>query len=70
MCAGAIAQARLPTVVYGAVDPKAGAVQSLYHLLDDPRLNHRAEVVSGVLAQRCGQMLSQFFQEQRRLGKN
>jgi tRNA(adenine34) deaminase len=69
MCAGAIVQARLPLVVYGAADPKAGAVQSLYRLLDDPRLNHRAQVVAGVLAERCGQMLSRFFQEQRRLGK-
>ncbi len=69
MCAGAVVQARLPTVVYGAVDPKAGAVDSLYHLLEDPRLNHRAEVVVGVLAERCGQILSRFFQEQRRLGK-
>ncbi len=69
MCAGAIVQARLPTVVYGTADLKAGAVDSLYRLLDDPRLNHRAAVVAGVLADRCGQMLSQFFQEQRRLGK-
>jgi tRNA(adenine34) deaminase len=69
MCAGAIVQARIPTVVYGATDPKAGAVQTLYHLLDDPRLNHRAEVVSGVLAEACGQILTRFFQQQRQLGK-
>jgi tRNA(adenine34) deaminase len=69
MCAGAIVQARIPTVVYGATDPKAGAVQTLYHLLDDPRLNHRAEVVSGVLADACGQVLTRFFQQQRQLGK-
>jgi tRNA(adenine34) deaminase len=69
MCAGAIVQARLPVVVYGATDPKAGAVHSLYRLLDDSRLNHRAEVIAGVLAERCGQMLSRFFQEQRRQGK-
>ena len=69
MCAGAIVQARIPTVVYGATDPKAGAVQTLYHLLDDPRLNHRAEVVSGVLAEACGQVLTRFFQQQRQLGK-
>jgi tRNA(adenine34) deaminase len=69
MCAGAIIQARLPTVVYGATDPKAGAVDTLYHLLGDPRLNHRAEVIAGVLADHCGRILSQFFQEQRRLGK-
>jgi tRNA(adenine34) deaminase len=69
MCAGAIIQARLPTVVFGATDPKAGAVQSLFRLLDDPRLNHRAEAIGGVLAEPCGRILTQFFQEQRRLGK-
>jgi tRNA(adenine34) deaminase len=69
MCAGAILQARIPIVVYGAADPKAGAVQSLFRLLEDPRLNHRCEVVPQVLADRCGQILSQFFQSQRRLGK-
>jgi len=69
MCAGAIVQARIPTVVYGATDPKAGAVHTLFHLLDDRRLNHRCLVVSGVLAEPCGQILSRFFQQQRRLGK-
>jgi tRNA(adenine34) deaminase len=69
MCAGAIVQARLPMLVYGAADPKAGAVASLYRLLDDPRLNHRAEVIGGVLAEPCGRILSEFFQQQRRLGK-
>lgn len=69
MCAGAILQARLPTVVYGATDPKAGAVDTLFHLLDDPRLNHRVESIGGVLAAPCGEILSRFFQAQRRLGK-
>jgi len=69
MCAGAILQARIPVVVYGAADPKAGAVQSLYQLLSDSRLNHRCEVTAGILAEPCGQILSRFFQEQRRLGK-
>jgi tRNA(adenine34) deaminase len=69
MCAGAILLARIPTVVYGAADPKAGAVHSLYKLLDDPRLNHQCLVVSDVLAEPCGRILSEFFQEQRRLGK-
>ncbi len=69
MCAGAILQARIPTVVYGATDPKAGAVHTLYRLLDDERLNHRCLIVSGVLAEPCGQILTQFFQQQRRLGK-
>jgi tRNA(adenine34) deaminase len=69
MCAGAIVQARIPLVVYGATDPKAGAVQSLYQLLTDARLNHRCEVLSQVLAEPCGAILTRFFQEQRRLGK-
>ena len=66
MCAGAIVLARIPRVVYGAADPKAGAAATLYRLLDDPRLNHRAEVIAGVLAEPCGQILSQFFERKRR----
>jgi tRNA(adenine34) deaminase len=69
MCSGAIVLARVPLVVYGATDPKAGAVASLYHLLEDQRLNHRAEVVGGVLAGPCGEMLTRFFAEKRREGK-
>ena len=69
MCAGAIVLARIPRLVYGAADPKAGAVHSLYQLLSDPRLNHRAEVVAGVSAAECGELLSSFFQAKRRLGK-
>jgi tRNA(adenine34) deaminase len=69
MCAGAILQARIPTLVYGAADPKAGAVDTLFRLLADPRLNHRVESVAGVLAAPCGEVLSRFFQHQRRLGK-
>lgn len=69
MCAGAILQARIPLVVYGATDPKAGAVQTLYHLLDDARLNHRSAVISGVLAAPCGEILTRFFSDKRRLGK-
>ena len=69
MCAGAIVQARIPTVVYGATDPKAGAVHTLYGLLDDARLNHRCAVVSGVLAEPCAEILTRFFQEQRQRGK-
>jgi tRNA(adenine34) deaminase len=69
MCAGAILNARVPQVIYGATNPKAGAVQSLFHLLNDERLNHRCEVLPGVLADRCGEMLTRFFQAQRRLGK-
>lgn len=69
MCAGAIVQARLPRVVYGAPDPKAGAVDSLFRLLDDPRLNHRSAVTAGVMADTCGAMLSEFFRAKRQLGK-
>ncbi len=69
MCAGAILQSRIPIVVYGASDPKAGAVHSLFTLLEDERLNHRAEVVSGVLAEPCGKILTDFFRRQRALGK-
>lgn len=69
MCAGAIVLARLPLLVYGAIDPKAGACDSLYRIPADPRLNHRAQVVGGVLAERCGQVLTDFFAAKRRLGK-
>jgi tRNA(adenine34) deaminase len=69
MCAGAILQARVPLLVYGATDPKAGAVDTLYQLLRDPRLNHRSQSVSQVLAEECGQILTRFFQQQRSLGK-
>jgi tRNA(adenine34) deaminase len=65
MCAGAVVLARIPRVVYGVADPKAGAVATLYRLLDDPRLNHRAEVIGGVLEQPCGEILSRFFQQKR-----
>lgn len=69
MCAGALLQSRVRRVVYGAADPKAGAVDSLFRLLDDPRLNHRAEITGGVMSELCGSILSHFFQEKRRQGK-
>lgn len=69
MCCGAILQARVPEVVYGAADPKAGAVESLFRLLSDNRLNHRCQITGGILAAECGEILSQFFQAQRKLGK-
>jgi tRNA(adenine34) deaminase len=69
MCAGAMVLARIERVVYGATDPKAGAAHSLYHLLGDERLNHQADVIPGVLARPCGEILTQFFAHQRRLGK-
>jgi len=65
MCAGAIVLARVDRLVYGATDPKAGAVESLYRTLADERLNHRVEVVGGVLAEPCGQILSDFFRAKR-----
>lgn len=66
MCAGAILQARIDHVVYGAADPKAGAVDTLYRLLSDARFNHRCEVTAGVLAGKCGQILSDFFRQRRK----
>lgn len=66
MCAGAIVLARLDHVVYGATDPKGGAAESLYQLLNDPRLNHQAEVTAGILAPACGAVLKEFFQRKRR----
>jgi tRNA(adenine34) deaminase len=65
MCCGAVLQARLAAVVYGAPDPKAGAVESLYRLLADPRLNHRPAVTGGVLAEECGAVLREFFRDRR-----
>ncbi len=65
MCAGAIVLGRVPRVVYGAPDPKAGMAGSLGNLLDDARLNHRAEVVSGVLADPSGALLKAFFRARR-----
>lgn len=69
MCAGAIVQARLPTVVYGATDPKAGACHTLYQITTDGRLNHQASVLGGVLARECAGILQEFFARQRALGK-
>ena len=66
MCAGAIVLARIPRVVYGARDPKAGACGSLAMVPQDLRLNHRAEVVPGVLAEECGALLEAFFRAKRR----
>jgi tRNA(adenine34) deaminase len=69
MCAGAIVLARLPMVVYGCTDPKAGACDTLYRITNDPRLNHRAQVVGGVLAEPCARILSDFFAGKRRAAK-
>jgi tRNA(adenine34) deaminase len=65
MCAGAVTAARLDRVVYGATDPKAGAAGSLWDVLRDTRLNHRPEVIGGVLAEECGALLRDFFESRR-----
>ena len=65
MCAGAIVNSRIERVVYGAADPKAGAVESLYQILTDQRLNHRVKVCPGVLAEPCGEILRSFFRARR-----
>ena len=65
MCMGALVQARVRRLVYGASDPKGGAAHSLYNLGDDPRLNHRLEVVGGLLAEECGRLLKDFFRAKR-----
>lgn len=69
MCAGAIVLARIPTVIYGTTDPKAGACHSLFQITDDTRLNHRAAVLGGVLQPECKSLLQEFFAQQRALGK-
>lgn len=65
MCAGAMIQARVARLVYGADDPKAGAVRSCFSILDDPRLNHRVEVTSGVLKDEAANLLREFFAARR-----
>ena len=65
MCAGAIVQSRIPTVIYGAKDPKGGCCGTIYNLLDESKFNHQCEVISGVLEEECGQLLSDFFRELR-----
>ena len=62
MCAGACLHARIQTLVYGAKDPKTGAICSRYHMLDDPHHNHRIEVIEGILADSCAQKIRNFFQ--------
>jgi tRNA(adenine34) deaminase len=65
MCAGAIVLARVPRIVFGASDPKAGAAGSVLDVLDEPRLNHRPQVDSGLLADECGELLREFFTSRR-----
>lgn len=68
MCAGALVQARVDRVIYGAHDPKGGGLKSLYQIGTDPRLNHRFELIGGVMAQECSQVLKDFFKLKRQKG--
>jgi tRNA(adenine34) deaminase len=65
MCSGALVQSRIPKVIYGAKDPKGGALESLYQIGTDPRLNHRIEILGGVLERECSGILSDFFKKRR-----
>lgn len=65
MCAGAVVSARIPRLVFGCTDPKAGAVQTLYRICSDERLNHRVEVIGGVLEDDCAALLREFFRGKR-----
>ncbi|HYS11073.1 MAG TPA: tRNA adenosine(34) deaminase TadA [Myxococcales bacterium] len=67
MCAGALINARIDRLVYGVADPKAGAVDTLFDVVRDSRLNHRVQVASGILAVECGEILRQFFRERRKV---
>ena len=69
MCAGAVVQARIPVVIYGAADPKAGAAHTLFNITSDVRLNHQAVVVGGVLQDESRVILQEFFAVQRAAGK-
>jgi tRNA(adenine34) deaminase len=69
MCAGALVQARVSRLVYGAADAKAGACGSLFEITQDPRLNHQVETVVGVLAEQCTHLLQAFFRRRRDLGE-
>lgn len=68
MCAGAIVLARIPRLVFGAPDPKAGACGTLFNIVQDARLNHRVELVGGISGERCGALLSEFFAAMREKG--
>lgn len=70
MCAGAMIHARLKRVVFGAYDPKTGAAGSVFDILNSDKHNHKVEVCGGVMADQCGQLLSQFFQAKRNAAKN
>ncbi|CAM3115721.1 tRNA adenosine(34) deaminase TadA [Paenibacillus sediminis] len=65
MCAGAIVQSRIPQIVYGTTDPKAGCAGTLMNLLQEPRFNHRTEIISGILQEECSSLLTEFFRKLR-----
>lgn len=65
MCAGAIVLARIPQVVFGTLDPKRGGAVSVFNILDHPNLNHRPEIISGIMEAECRDILQAFFQRQR-----
>ncbi|MGC4032589.1 MAG: tRNA adenosine(34) deaminase TadA [Tepidisphaeraceae bacterium] len=67
MCAGAIVNARIPRLIYGCDDPKAGAVRTLYTMCEDPRLNHRVVVEAGVRGEECAELLKDFFRARRKI---
>jgi tRNA(adenine34) deaminase len=69
MCVGAMVHARIGTLIYGAPEPKTGAVRSTMNLIDDPSWNHRIAVVAGVMAEECRALMQEFFQKKRALGK-
>jgi len=70
MCAGAIYQARIDRLVYGACDPKAGAIESLFNVLDEEKLNHKVAIQSGILKIECQSILSEFFKKLRQIKKD
>lgn len=70
MCAGAIVQSRIPHVVYGAYDPKAGCAGTIMNLLDEPRFNHQVKVTSGILEEECSKLLTDFFRDLRNRRKD
>lgn len=69
MCSGTVQHARIAKLVYGASDPKTGACGSVINLMNEPKLNHHCEVISGILAQECGAVLTEFFKQRRRTNK-
>jgi tRNA(adenine34) deaminase len=69
MCAGALVNARVGKLIYGCDDPKAGAARTLYRICDDPRLNHRVQIVAGIMQDHCAALLRNFFEAKRAAGK-